>query len=151
MWSDSWNPTLWFPQLTVDLPPNGIDFGCHAGTTCLLDFQNVFNPSTGQVNNVSQEEATADRILTQSGCQRVNNQEGNYQCPVKGMLGLCQAMLKNGAVASCSALVPAVVDDILKRGKCTSNNGAYTCPQPMMGLCQVYLKNQEILSCTQAK
>ncbi len=151
VWSDSWNPTLWFPQVSVDLPPNGIDFGCHAGTTCLLDFQNVYNPSTGQVNNVSEEEATADRILTQSGCQRVNNQEGNYQCPVKGMLGLCQAMLKNGAVTSCSALVPTVVDDILKRGKCTSNDGAYTCPQPMMGLCQVYLKNQEILSCTQAK
>jgi hypothetical protein len=151
VWSDSWDPTLWFPQVTVDLPPNGIDFGCHAGTTCLLDFQNVYNPSTGQVNNVSEEEATADRILTQSGCQQVNHQEGNYLCPVKGMLGLCQAMLKNGAVTSCAPLVPSVVDEILKRGHCTGSNAAYACPKDMMGLCGDYLKNQEILSCKQTK
>jgi hypothetical protein len=151
VWSDSWNPTIWFPQLTVDLPPNGIDFGCHAGTTCVLDFQPVLNAATGQVNDVSKEQDVADRTLVGGGCQRVNNQEGNYQCPVKGILGLCQAMLKNGTVLSCSPLVPTVVDDILKRGHCTSNNGAYTCPQPMMGLCGDYLKNQEILSCTQAR
>ncbi len=151
VWSNHWDWQIWFPQLTLAFPPNGIDFGCHAGTTCVLDFQPVYNASTGQDTNIKKEEDVADKTLTASGCQRVNNQEGNYLCPVKGMLGLCQAMLKNNAVLSCAPLVPTVVDEILKRGHCTDGNAAYVCPHDMMGLCGVYLKNQEILSCTQSK
>jgi len=151
VWSDHWDFPIWFPQLTVDFPPNGIDFGCHAGTTCVLDFQPVYNASTGQDTNIKKEEDAADRTLTGGGCQHVNGQEGSYLCPVKGMLGLCQAMLKNGAVSSCGPLVPTVVDEILKRGHCSDNNADYVCPHDMMGLCGVYLKNQEILSCTQSK
>ena len=151
VWSNTWTWTVWFPQLAVDLPPHGIDFGCHAGTTCVMDFQPVYNASSGQVKDMSKEREVADRTLTGGGCQRVNGREGDYLCPVKGMLGLCEAMLKNGAVSSCGALVPNVVDEILKRGHCTSSNGAYVCPGDMMGLCEVYLKNQEILSCKQAK
>lgn len=56
-------------------------------------------------------------------------------------------MLKNGAVSTCAPLVPNVVDEILKRGKCTDGDANYVCPHDMIGLCQVYLKNQEILSC----
>ncbi|HEV7219788.1 MAG TPA: hypothetical protein VGN39_13020, partial [Terriglobales bacterium] len=151
VWSNHWDWQIWFPQLTLSFPPNGIDFGCHAGTTCVLDFQPVYNASTGQDTNMQKEAAAADRTLTGGGCHRVNGQEGNYLCPVKGMLGLCQAMLKNGAVSNCGPLVPTVVDEILKRGHCTDGNAAYACPHDMMGLCGVYLKNQEILSCTQSK
>jgi hypothetical protein len=153
VWSNTWTWPVWFPQLAVDLPPNGIDFGCHAGTTCVMDFTEVYDASTGQVRDVSKEADVADRTLTGGGCQlvgtRTSGQPGKYLCPVKGMLGLCQAMLKNDAVASCGALVPNVVDEILKRGHCTSSDGAYVCPGDMMGLCDVYLKNQEILSCKQ--
>jgi hypothetical protein len=147
VWSNNWNWPVWFPQLAVDLPPNGIDFGCHAGTTCVVDFQPVYDAATGQVKDMSKERAAADRTLTGGGCQRVNGKEGDYLCPVKGMLGLCQTMLVNGAVSSCGALVPNVVDEILTRGHCTGQNGEYVCPGDMMGLCNVYLKNQEILSC----
>jgi hypothetical protein len=68
---------------------------------------------------------------------------------VKGMVGLCEAMLKNGAVLSCGALVPASTDEILKRGGCTDKDkaGAFVCPSSMMGLCQLYVKNGVILSC----
>ncbi len=151
VWSNHWDWQIWFPELTLDFPPNGIDFGCHAGTTCVIDFQPVYDASTGQAKDMSKESAAADRTLTGGGCQRVNNQEGNYLCPVKGMLGLCQAMLKNGAVSSCGPLVPNVVDEILKRGHCTDGDANYVCPKDMIGLCGVYLKNQEILSCKQAK
>jgi len=151
VWSNHWDWQIWFPQLTLSFPPTGIDFGCHAGTTCVLDFQPVYDASTGQDKDMKKEEDSADRTLTGGGCQRVNGLEGNYLCPVKGMLGLCQAMLKNGAVSSCSVLVPTVVDQILKRGHCTGNNGEYFCPADMLGLCDVYLKNQEILSCTKSK
>lgn len=148
VWSDSWKFPIWFPQLSVTVPSGGIDFDCHAGTTCVVDFEPLYNVSTGQVGDVSKEMEVADRTLTGGGCQRVNNQEGYYLCPVKGMLGLCNTMLKNGAVLSCGALVPSVVDQILKNGQCTGNDGAYVCPQGMMGLCNLYIKNQEILSCT---
>lgn len=154
VWSDHWDFPIWFPQLTVDFPPNGVDFGFHAGTTPVLDFQPAYNTSTGQAGDTQKEADAANKTLTDSGCQQVNSQEGHYLCPVKGMLGLCQAMLKTGAVLSCGALVPFQVDDVLKRGHCTGNNGNnadYVCPKDMMGLCGVYLKNQEILSCTQAK
>ncbi len=33
VWSQTWDWIVWFPQLAVDLPPGGIDFGCHAGTS----------------------------------------------------------------------------------------------------------------------
>ncbi len=153
VWSGQWSWPIWFPQLAVDLPPNGIDFGCHAGTTCVMDFEPVYNATTGQVQDLSKERDVADRTLTGGGCQRANGREGDYLCPVNGMLGLCKTMLSNGAVSSCGALVPTVVDQILKRGHCTGggSDGAYSCPHDMMGLCQLYIKNQEILSCTQTK
>lgn len=34
VWSYDWRPTLWFPELAVVLPPGGVDFACHADTTC---------------------------------------------------------------------------------------------------------------------
>lgn len=149
VWSHNWYFPIWFPQLTVDLPPGGQDFGCHAGTTCVLDFQPVYNTTSGQVGDTSKERAAADRTLTGGGCQRNNGREGDYLCPVKGMLGLCKAMLSNGAVSSCGPLVPSVVDQILQRGHCTGGNADYVCPKDMMGLCNDYLKNHEILSCKQ--
>jgi hypothetical protein len=147
IWSDHWDWPIWFPELSVDLPPHGVDFGCHAGTTCVMDFQPVYNPSTGQVKDMSKERAAADRTLTGGGCQRDHGQIGNYLCPVKGMLPLCKDMMSNGAVSNCNALVPTSTDEILKRGHCTGENGNYACPKDMIGLCNVYLKNEVILSC----
>lgn len=150
VWSDSWNFDIWFPQLSVTVPANGIDFACHAGTTCVMDFAPTYNTNTGQTTETeSSVRNAADRTLLGGGCQRINNQQGLYACPVNGMLGLCNTMLKNGAVFSCEALVPTVVDQILRNGKCTGDNGVYVCPQGMMGLCNLYIKNKEILSCKQ--
>ncbi len=151
VWSQNWNWPIWFPQLAVTVPANGIDFSCHTGTTCVLDFQPVYNASTGQSGDISKEIDAADRTLTGGGCQRNGGRKGDYLCPVKGMLGLCKAMLSNGTVSSCNPLIPDSTDQILRRGHCTSNNGNYVCPRDMMGLCGLYLKNEVILSCTQAK
>jgi hypothetical protein len=149
VWSDSWQWPVWFPQLAVDLPPNGVDFGCHAGTTCVIDFTPVFNAATGQVTDMTKERDVADRTLTGGGCHQ-NPGEGNYLCPVNGMLGLCQTMMKNSAVLSCGALINPTVDQILRRG-CNQEGqtGVYDCPSGMMGLCQLYVKNKEVVSCKQ--
>ncbi|WP_394730754.1 hypothetical protein [Altererythrobacter sp. GH1-8] len=34
VWSRNWDWPVWYPQLTVQLPPNGANFTCHAGTVC---------------------------------------------------------------------------------------------------------------------
>ena len=164
VWSNQWNWPIWFPQLAVDLPPQGIDFGCHAGTTCVVDFAEVYNASTGQVKDMAKEADAAYKTLTRDGrgpqgggCEllgvRSPGEPGKYQCPIKGgMLGLCQAMLKTGSVASCGVFVPPQVDKALKyKGYCTGDNGEYVCQKDMMALCNTYLKNQEILSCKPGK
>lgn len=151
VWSDSWNFQIWFPQLSITVPAGGIDFACHAGTTCVVDFAPTYNAKTGKTTDTKSEQDVADRTLRGGHCERVNNQEGYYLCPPNGMLGLCNTMMNNGAVFSCGALIQSVVDQILKRGKCTGNDrnsGAYVCPADMMGLCNVYLKNQQVVSCT---
>jgi hypothetical protein len=150
VWSDQWQWPVWFPQLAISLPPGGVNFSCHSGTTCVMDFQPVYNAATGQVADMSKERDAADRTLTGGGCQR-NGAEGNYLCPVNGMLGLCNAMLKNGAVLSCGALIPTSTDQILRRGGCTEEgqSGAFACPSSMIGLCQLYVKNQVVASCRQ--
>lgn len=162
VWSNTWNWPIWFPQLAVDLPPHGIDFGCHAGTTCVMDFAEVYNASTGEVSNMTKEADAADKTLTHDGrgtqdgaCEllgtRLSGEAGKYLCPIKGgMLGLCQAMLKTGSVASCGVYVPPQVDKALKyKAYCSGENGEYVCQKDMMALCNTYLKNQEILSCKQ--
>ncbi len=150
VWSDQWQWPVWFPQLAISLPPGGMNFSCHAGTTCVMDFQPVFNASTGQVQDMSKERDVADRTLVGGGCQR-NGSEGNYLCPVNGMLGLCNTMMKNSAVLSCGALLPTSTDQILRRGGCSEQGqtGTYECPSSMMGLCGLYVKNQVVVSCKQ--
>jgi hypothetical protein len=39
VWSHNWDWPVWFPDASIDLPPNGVDFACHAGTNCILDFK----------------------------------------------------------------------------------------------------------------
>jgi len=194
VWSDSWDWPVWFPQLAVNLPPNGIDFGCHAGTTCVLDFrpeyeagvtsgimQQLLSGGCAQQGNtmscqkapayrmcqnavashellgvqscvaggmLPKEMDSADRTLTGGGCVQNQHREGDYLCPLKGMLGLCDTMLSNGAVVSCGVYVPIQVEQILSRGGCRGDSTAtYACPNGMMGLCNLYVKNQEIRAC----
>jgi hypothetical protein len=149
VWSDQWQWPVWFPQLAISLPPGGMNFSCHAGTTCVVDFQPVYNAASGQVVDMSKERDVADRTLVGGGCHQ-NPSKGNYLCPVNGMLGLCNTMMKNGAVLRCGALITTVVDQILRRG-CNQEGqtGIYECPSGMMGLCQLYVKNQEVVSCKQ--
>lgn len=34
VWSNNWDFPVWFPQLTMHLPPGGASFGCHEETIC---------------------------------------------------------------------------------------------------------------------
>jgi hypothetical protein len=212
VWSQTWDWFVWFPQLAVDLPPGGIDFGCHAGTTCVRDFEpeeGIKSSSTGGVKqqllsegctvdgnkmicgkiqtyqacqnamNVNalpgiktcdpgmlpKEEESADRTLTGGGCQRNPGSSGflgllinhDYLCPV-GMLGLCNDILKNGVITSCTPLVPPAIDQELKKAGCSCGGvsgkvildclpGNYYCSPGGMAKCNQEVKEQHILSC----
>jgi hypothetical protein len=213
VWSQTWDWIVWFPQLAVDLPPGGIDFGCHAGTTCVRDFQpeeGIKSSSTGGVKqqllsegctvdgnkmicgklqtyqacqnamNVNalpgikscdpgmlpKEEDSADRTLAGGGCERIGGGAGifctpafchDYLCPV-GMLGLCNDILKNGVISSCTPLVPPAIDQELKKAGCNCGGvsgkvllsclpGNYYCSPGGMAKCNQEVKEQHILSC----
>jgi len=34
VWSHTWDFPAWFPELTIALPPGGVNFACHEGTIC---------------------------------------------------------------------------------------------------------------------
>lgn len=38
VWANSWHFPVWFPDIAITLPPGGIDFACHADTTCRRDY-----------------------------------------------------------------------------------------------------------------
>jgi hypothetical protein len=38
VWSHHWDWPVWFPQLTVTLPPGGQDFTCHQDTSCSRNY-----------------------------------------------------------------------------------------------------------------
>ena len=216
VWSQTWDWIVWFPQLAVDLPPGGIDFGCHAGTTCVRDFQPKEGIQTSAQGGAKQQllsegctargnvmtcekimtiqecqnalnvnalpgikscdmgmllklEDTANRTLTSGGCQ---NRPGivqfmgiiidhDYLCPV-GMLGLCNDILKNGVISSCTVLVPPAIDQELKKAGCYCGGvsgkvilsclpGNYYCSPGGMAKCNQEVKEQHILSCKPSK
>ncbi|MEI7806788.1 MAG: hypothetical protein WCI56_15865 [Hyphomicrobiales bacterium] len=54
LWEKDKSWTLWFPQLAVDLPPGGIDFGCHEGTICRHEFKvTAYGAGAGSVASTS--------------------------------------------------------------------------------------------------
>lgn len=46
VWGTKWDWLVWFPQLSIELPPGGLDFKCHDGTVCSHDFR--FKPTGEQ-------------------------------------------------------------------------------------------------------
>jgi len=38
VWGTHWDWPIWFPQMTIQLPPGGKDFACHLGTVCSREF-----------------------------------------------------------------------------------------------------------------
>ena len=119
VWSDQWQWPVWFPQLAISLPPGGMNFSCHAGTTCVIDFQPVYNAATGQVQDMSKERDVADRTLTGGGKCQPNGRGRELSLPRGRNARASVSDASNSAVLSCGALIPTSTDQILRRGGCT--------------------------------
>jgi hypothetical protein len=145
VWSDHWDWPIWFPQLAVTLPPNGIDFGCHAGTTCVLDFQPEHQAAI--TNGILQQ-------LTGMGCRQQLNA---MSCPTYRAYQACLAALKSHPLGleSCDPGMGEkqgeAADRTLTQGGCLRNGpmGNYLCTMQngMLGLCNTMLTNGAVLSC----
>lgn len=57
LWRNNWDWPVWFPQLSIKLPPDGADFSCHAGTICSRDFR--FTPAGVQTEFIGKLNAWA--------------------------------------------------------------------------------------------
>ena len=146
VWSDHWDWPVWFPQLAVDLPPGGMDFSCHAGTTCVLDFQPEHQAAFT---------SGLDQQLQSLGCVK----EGAGQaCPTYRGYITCQNALANHplGIQTCDMGMGHkqgdAADRTLTGGGCQRNGGRegdYLCPgeNGMLNLCNTMLNNGAVLSC----
>ena len=146
VWSQQWDWPVWFPQLAVDLPPGGVDFGCHSGTTCILDFE-------------PERETKASSALMQKLKSEGCVQQGSIlHCTKLQTYSECQAGLKSNDLLGIQTCDPGMVmkemeaaDRTLTGGGCQRNGqeGHYLCPIKggMLGLCNTMLNNGAIWSC----
>ena len=52
VWEDDWQYDVWIPELSITLPPGGVNFSCHAGTTCARRYTYTYhNGNTGNTSN----------------------------------------------------------------------------------------------------
>jgi hypothetical protein len=154
VWSQSWDWPVWFPQLAVNLPPNGIDFGCHAGTTCVIEFEPEHQAGMegGLLTRLESEGCTK-----QGNIMNCTKLQGYNDC-----VNIVNAHSLLGVESCNSGMLPKeeeAADRTLTQcatcpadEMCTRNNGKigeYLCPLKgnMGNLCQLMLKNGSILSC----
>ena len=145
VWSDQWTFPVWLPQLAITIPSGGIDFGCHAGTTCVLDFQPEHQ--AGMTNGLLSE-------LAAQGCTRVGN---TMDCKTLQGLQTCQNAVKSNSILGVQSCNPGnvlqeenVADRTLTQGGCQRNGamGNYFCPlNGIYAMCQAIEKNGFVLSC----
>ena len=146
VWSDQWTFPVWLPQLGITIPSGGIDFGCHAGTTCALDFQPEHQ--AGMTNGLLAQ-------LAAEGCTRKGN---TMDCTTLQGLQACQNAVRANSILGVQSCNPGNVlveentaDRTLLGGGCQRDGamGNYLCSgeNGMLNMCNTILKNGFILSC----
>ncbi|MGA2169375.1 MAG: hypothetical protein ABSG62_14290 [Terracidiphilus sp.] len=111
VWSDYWDWTIWFPQVSVELPPGGVDFGCHAHTICSRDFymqgKTVLDGPPLVIAQAPRGSllTTAQVLndLKSSGCKdtMANDVEHMMLCPTPETLAACKAKVQGHKEIGC--------------------------------------------------
>lgn len=161
VWSISWNPTIWFPQLAVDLPPGGMDFGCHAGTHCNTEF--AWPKAIVVSGNALQQQ------LESMGCTRSGSV---LTCTKVASYALCQPAVAANKILGVQTCNPGILarqleetDRLFLNGGCQHNGSqilhfldgprtafGFLCPikkgdHGMLDLCNTVRGNGFVLSC----
>lgn len=53
VWEHHWDVPVWFPQIAVTLPPDGITFSCHSGTICSRSYRYSPSVTEEQIEDIS--------------------------------------------------------------------------------------------------
>jgi len=79
LWGKDWDWPIWFPQMTITLPPGGRDFACHAQTICGRTYN--YSPDEQEVINddASLPETQPERLIAE--WERDFRAEWLPQCP----------------------------------------------------------------------
>ncbi|MGD0095833.1 MAG: hypothetical protein ABSB60_05020 [Terracidiphilus sp.] len=143
VWSDSWDWPVWFPQLSVDLPPGGMDFGCHSNTACVLDFEPKRETSST---------SGGLEVLKTLGCDKQGNK---IVCrgPLAGYTTCLNLVSANSilGVESCdgTAILGAQDKELTSKGCARINDhiGDYTCPGTALAECVGLMNASKVISC----
>jgi hypothetical protein len=60
VWEVDFKKTVWFPQVALDLPPGGVEFACHEGTSCSRSY--TFSPAH-QSEGIGPTSAVDEKLL----------------------------------------------------------------------------------------
>jgi hypothetical protein len=143
IWPLTWDNYVWFPELSIDLPPGGSNFSCHAGTTCVIDFE----PKRESVSN-----ADAMKKLESEGCTK----QGSQMVCTKGIQGYgdCNfAIFKHYLVGVDRCNGDAIFtpgDKTLVAAGCQRINneiGMYVCPASSFNTCKNLLSAGKVMIC----
>jgi hypothetical protein len=79
VWSKNWDWPVWFPQISVTLPPDGLTFSCHANTVCSRAYR--YSPSMQEEEVESYGEAGTLLEREVDNWQRRFRNQWYKQCP----------------------------------------------------------------------
>lgn len=116
VWSNEWNWPIWLPQLAVQLPPGGVDFACHAGTTCVRSYN--FSPS--RKNEIEGPTSATDAELEEWGLKFDN--QWLPQCPDK-KCELAIKIVRQGTIFNVKKLTA-------EKEEASKSSGTFGLPNP---------------------
>ncbi|MEZ5679934.1 MAG: hypothetical protein R3E14_01410 [Erythrobacter sp.] len=114
VWDHDWNWQVWFPQIKVTLPPQGLDFACHKDTVCTREYR--YSPTvTDDVAGTYAAPATAQEREVLDW-RKAFESEYLAQCPY-APLRLCEVAIRGVAAGQAS--------DMLRQLDTLANIGSY--------------------------
>ncbi len=61
VWSNNWAWPVWFPQMTISLPPGGGTFACHENTVCSRDYRYSPTVTIDEIGDVALPQEEPER------------------------------------------------------------------------------------------
>jgi hypothetical protein len=115
VWSQTWTAPVWFPQLAIELPPNGIDFSCHDGTICTHEYQQ--NASQAKVGAVTAADVV--KQIQAQGCDGPGS-DSQFYCRSNAAWDNCLAHISATPYKGCGLDTQDSLNQELKSLGCSN-------------------------------
>lgn len=94
VWGHDWNWQVWFPQIKVALPPQGLDFACHKDTVCTREYRYSPTVSEDVAGTYSAPKSAQEREVLE--WRKSFEEQYAAQCPY-APLRLCEVAIRGVA------------------------------------------------------